>query len=127
MIFASQKSSTNLFIAKKHLPETCSRFLRMVLARGFLPLAHKLSLRAVLNTRRGNLLTTRFLSLANELAHKPCHSRTPNGVKQSHCKQHLFLDYFATLVMTKANRSPHCVRDDNLFLHLPQASCHGEA
>ena len=26
---------------------------------------------------------------------------SPNGVKQSPCKQHLFLDYFATLVMTK--------------------------
>ncbi|MBQ5611717.1 MAG: hypothetical protein IIU83_09030, partial [Fibrobacteraceae bacterium] len=24
---------------------------------------------------------------------------------------------------TLANRSPHCVRDDNLFLHLP-ATCH---
>ncbi|MEE1276750.1 MAG: hypothetical protein UHC59_07140, partial [Fibrobacteraceae bacterium] len=74
MIFASQKSSTNLFIANKRSPTNLARgFLRMVLARGFLPLAHKLSLRAVHSARRSNLLTTRFLSLANELARESCH------------------------------------------------------
>ena len=93
-------------------------FLRMVLARGFLPLAHKLSLRAVHSARRGNILTTRFLSLANELARESCHCDGVKRQKQSHRKQHLFLDYFATLVMTKNKMATRrkASRHDNLLL-----------
>ena len=52
--------------------------------------------------------------------HLPANLVTRDGVKrqkQSPCKQHLFLDYFATLVMTKAKMTTrHKVsRDDNLY------------
>ena len=61
---------------------TCSRFLLAVLARSS---CHSKK------TCHANLVIAR---------------RVEYTTRQSHCKQHLFLDYFATLVMTKA-RWPH--------------------
>jgi RNase P subunit RPR2 len=73
-----------------------------------------------------------LLSLAMELARGSCHCKTCRSVlviarraeitaRQSHrklpafhCKQHLFLDYFVTLVMTKSKiaNGTSAVRDD---------------
>jgi hypothetical protein len=73
-------------------------------------------LQAVLNARRGNLLASRSPYCVRD--------DNPNLViamleklKQSHCKQHLFLDYFATLVMTKIKMATRrkASRHDLLF------------
>ena len=103
---------------------------RMSLARSFCLCTIKcprfLSLRAVQNARCGNLLVsdrhTTFAMTTLNLPHASCHCDGVKRQKQSAFKQHLFLDYFATLVMTKTKMAARqkASRHDNPTLTTPK-------
>jgi hypothetical protein len=116
VIFASQKSSTNLFIANQHLPRaSCSQLLANgSCSRPLATCTQVVIARRVENTARQSPYHT-LLVIASRAECTARQSHRPQLVREScHCEpqrgEAISLQVARNPI---ANRSPHCVRDDN--------------
>ena len=82
-----------------HCDGTCPRILSL---RWNLPAVLVIAMELARSSCHCDGTCRSVLVIAKLLARTSCHCDGVKRQKQSFCKQHLFLDYFAMLVMTKA-------------------------